>query len=592
MSKKKSKLNNGVYVYKRLLSYVKPYWFAFGLAIIGNILYSLVDAGFTYMLKPLLNKGFIDKDPAFIHWLPMLVVVAFIVRGGANFLSSYFMAYVGRNVVIDFRKDIFEHLLKLPSSFYDNNSSGQLLSKIIYNVNKVTSASTDALTTLVQSGFLIIGLLTVMLLNSWKLTLIYLVTMPVIAVVVKLSSLRMRRISMEVQDSVGDITHIAEEVIEGYQVVRVYGGEEYETQKFHKALLQNLRKGLKLIVTKSLNVSGVQLVASFALALIIFIATSPTQTTFVSAGGFVSFLAAMLALLKPMKNLTSVNATVQKGLAGAQSVFELLAEDTEQDLGSKKIKRATGDIEYKGVEFYYNSEEQKVLHQINFKVKAGQSVAMVGRSGSGKTTLMSLLLRFYDCNSGEILIDGNNVNEYQLKDLREQIAIVSQHVILFNDTIANNIAYGRKDISKEKIIEAAKAAHVMEFVDELPDGLETLIGDNGVRLSGGQRQRLAIARAILKNAPILILDEATSSLDSESERYIHEALDKLMRERTTFIIAHRLSTIENADVILVLDKGRIVEQGTHRDLLQANENYARLHKMQFKDNAEEVLTIN
>jgi len=587
MSKNK---DNSMNVYKRLLGYVKGYWVAFTLAIIGNILYSAIDSGFTYMLKPLLDKGFIARDMAFIQWVPYLILGAFIARGICNFVSTYFMTLVGRSVVMKFRQQIFERLLCLPSSFYDNSTSGKLLSAILYNVEQVSSACTNALTTMLQSGVLIIGLFTVMLTISWQLTLLYLVTIPMIAIAVKLSSRRMRDLSRSVQGSMAELTNIAEETIEGYRVVRTFGGEEYETRKFNKATLTNMRREMKIVVTKTLAGSGVQIIAAGAVAVTVYLAISPTGHLMLSAGGFAAMIGAMLAILKPMKNITNVNSMIQKGLAGAQSVFELLDEAVEQDTGTHTLKRARGELSFDDVSFSYAGTDKIVLNDINFQVKPGQSVAFVGRSGGGKTTLVSLLPRFYDVTSGVIRLDGIDIRDYKIKDLRKQIAHVSQQVTLFNDTVANNIAYGRLDeVSEEDIRQAAIAANAMEFINDMPDGLNTVVGENGVLLSGGQRQRLAIARAILKDSPILILDEATSALDTHSERQIQTALESLMQNRTTFVIAHRLSTIENADVIMVVDDGCIVESGNHQELLARGGHYAKLHKLQFSKQTETVV---
>jgi subfamily B ATP-binding cassette protein MsbA len=572
--------SSGMHLYKRLLRYAQRYWFAFVLGIIGTMLDSGIMAGFTWVIKPLLDKGFVARDPHFIRWLPVGIVAAFIVRGIAGFMSNYYMAWAGRNVVMQFRQDIFSHLLRLPARFFDNTTSGQLLSTIIYNVEQVAKASTDALVTVVQESCFIIGLIVVMMLTSWKLSLLFLVTLPMIAWIARRSSKRMRKLSTNVQSSMGEVTHVAEEMIEGYKVIRTFGGEKYETDKFNKITEKNRFRELKIIATNTLASGGVQLIAGMVIAVMVYLATIKAHIT---AGGFTSMIAAMLALLKPMRNLTTVNNTIQKGIAAADSIFSLLDEQPEKDQGTLTLTRAKGEIEYRNVEFYYQ-QEKTVLHKINFTVKPGQTIALVGRSGGGKTTLVNLLPRFYDGFSGNILIDGIDILTLKLEDLRNQFALVSQNVILFNDTIAHNIAYGRlEEASEAEIRQAAKAAHALEFIEELPEGLNTLVGENGVLLSGGQRQRIAIARALLKNAPILILDEATSALDTEAERHIQEALEELIQNRTTLVIAHRLSTVEKADKILVLDNGHIVEQGSHQELLTMDGYYAKLYKMQFRD---------
>jgi len=410
------------------------------------------------------------------------------------------------------------------------------------------------------------------------------VTASVLAVIIKVSSLRMRRLSRAVQGTFGGITHVAQEAIDSYRAVRIFGGSEYENKKFQRATKRQLRFTLKNVVTKALNVSAVQITAACALAFTVHLATAPGSQNMLSAGEFVSMIAAMLALLKPMKELTTVNGTIQRGLAGAQSIFALLDEELEEDSGTVEVERVQGDIEFNQVNFSYRNDALMVLKNISFSAKSGQTIALVGRSGGGKSTLMSLLSRFYEVTDGEIKIDGINIQDYTLKSLRNQFALVSQHVTLFNDTIAKNIAYGSSaDAGEEAVIQAAEAAYAMDFIRALPEGLQTMVGENGVLLSGGQRQRLAIARAILKDAPILIFDEATSALDTESERFIQAALEKLMKNRTTFIIAHRLSTIENADVIMVIDDGKIVETGSHQELLYANGYYAKLHGLQFNE---------
>lgn len=582
---KRKPTGDSMALYKRLVTYSKQYWPWFIVAIGANMAYSGIDALFTYLMKPLLDKGFVDHDVTFLKWLPLLIIGLFALRSIMNLLGDYMMAKIARNIVLTFRQQIFDKLLHLPCKYYDQESSGQLLSLIVYNAAQVSSACTNALTQFVQSGFLALGLLVVMFTLSWKLSLLLLITGPVVAIAVKLSSKRLRELSRKAQDSMGDIAHVAEEAIEGYRVVRIFGGEAYERKKFYKAVKSSMSQELKTIVAKAAGTSSVQMVGVFVLALLIYFATSTVgggqQLT---AGGFAAMIAAMLALLKPVKDLTTLNALIQRGLAGAETVFEMLDNPDERDDGQHEVSRVQGAIEFKAVSFTYSTAVSPVLQNINFKVHPGQVVALVGRSGSGKSTIASLLPRFYDLEQGSIVIDNVNVFDYKLKNLRQQFALVSQHVSLFNDTIANNIAYGclDREVSDEEIRVAAKAAHALEFIDQLPEGLNTMIGENGVLLSGGQRQRLAIARAILKDAPILILDEATSALDSESERHIQAALEAVMKNRTTLVIAHRLSTIESADNIIVMDGGRIIEQGTHRGLLAQNGYYTKLYDMQFQ----------
>lgn len=578
---------SGFVVYRRLLLAAAPYWILFALGILGTVGNSGIDATLAWSIKPIINNAFIARDRHFIHWLPLFIIVFFLLRGLTGFLSDFCITRVGRNVVMDFRQKIFAHLLRLPAYFFDKNSSGQLLSALIYNVEQVADAATDALVMVVQEGSLAIFLLVSMVMISWQLTLLFIATAPAMAVIFRVSSKMMRRQSTKSQETMADITHVAEESIEGYKVIRTFGGEAYEMAKFNHATRMNRMREMKIIAIDSLGTSAVQLVASLVMAATIYLAAS--SVLHLSAGSFASMMLATFMLLRPLKRLTTINNRIQKGIAGAQSIFILLDREPEKDTGTVQLQRAKGYIEYREVTFNYPEIEKKVLENISFNVKSGESVALVGKSGSGKSTLVSLLPRFYDVHQGKILIDAIDIGDYRLADLRSQFAFVSQHVTLFNDTVAHNIAYGKfSNVSEAEIIRVAEAAHAMEFIRHLPKGIHTLIGENGVLLSGGQRQRIAIARAILKNAPILILDEATSALDTESERHIQAALEQLMRNRTSLVIAHRLSTIENADRIIVLDHGCIVEMGTHKQLLQLKGYYAKLHAMQFREEEKSV----
>ncbi|MBN9229758.1 MAG: lipid A export permease/ATP-binding protein MsbA [Legionella sp.] len=565
-------------LYKRLLTYVRPFWPILALGIMANILYSLIDAGFTYMMRPFFDKGFINIDLAFIKKIPYIVLIGITLRGLVSSLGSYCMTWVARSVVKVLREKVFNHVLRLPADFYDEATSGQLLSKILYDVEQVAQVSAEALTDIVQNSCLILGLLTVMMVICWQLSLMFLLTIPFVGFIVSYTNKRVRRISHKVQKTMGEVTEIASEAIEGYRVVRIFGGTAYEADKFGKAIERSRQNDMKVAVSKAINVSGVQIVIAIGIAVIIGAAIQLSTVIIISAGSFLAIVAAMLQLIKPMKTLTTLNAVIQKGLAGAESVFTLLDRVVEVDEGKLLTERVRGEIIFNKVSFAYR-QEKPVLHEVSFRIEAGTTVALVGHSGSGKTTIASLLPRLYEVTQGEIFLDGLAISQMNLTSLRQQMALVSQNVTLFNDTLANNIAYGQ-EASQEAIEKAARLAFADEFINRLPQGYNTRVGENGVLLSGGQRQRIAIARAILKDAPILILDEATSALDSESERYIQQALEEVMKNRTTLVIAHRLSTIKNADKIIVMQHGRIMEQGTHEQLLTLRGHYAQLQGVQ------------
>lgn len=579
---------NNLHLYKRLLSYVKPFWPVLVLGIFANMIYSGIDAGFTYMTRPFLDKGFIHLDLDFVKKIPLIILVGITCRGLVSALGSYCMTWVARSVVKVLRERSFAHIVRLPADFYDEATSGQMLSKILYDVEQVAQVSADALTDFVQNTCLVIGLITVMMMLCWQLSLIFLLTVPFVGLIVNYTNKRIRRISHKVQETMGDITEIASEVIEGYRVVRIFGGAAYEIEKFNAATNRSRHNDMKVAVSDAVNVSGVQFVIALGIALIVMVAIQLSTVLVISAGSFLAIIAAMLQLIKPMKRLTTLNGTIQRGLAGAESIFHLLDLPVEQEKGLVLSKKSRGRIEFNQVSFAYRRGE-RVLHDINMMIESGSSVALVGHSGSGKSTLASLLPRFYETIEGVITLDGIPIDQISLASLREQMALVSQHVTLFNDTLANNIAYGCFNVSRQQIIHAAQLAYADEFINQLPQGYDTRVGENGVLLSGGQRQRLAIARAILKDAPILILDEATSALDNESERYIQFALEQVMSNRTTLVIAHRLSTIKNADKIVVMQQGRIVEQGSHQQLLDLKGHYAQLYKVQQPGKLEEEL---
>ncbi len=571
---------NSKALYLRLMSYVRVYWRIFIVALIATAITGLSDPAIAAMMKPLLDGSFVERDPTYIKWVPLALIAIFAVRGISTYLSTIALAWVANKVVLDLRKEMFAKLLVLPSDYYANTNSGSLISKFTYDVNQVSSAATQVLVVLVRDSLAIIGLLGWMLYLDWQLTLIFFLVIPVIAIVIKVVSKRMRKLSHLLQNSMGNLTHILEETIKAQRVVKVFGGQHYENKRF-KATANWLRRyEMKIKGASALSVPIVQFVGILALAVIIYIASANQEMT---AGSFISFFAAMAMLFSPIKRLTGINEHLQRGLAAANSTFAFIDEFPEPDEGTKKIKDVTGKIEFKNIHLKYKTSEEPALNNINLLIQAGETVALVGQSGSGKSSLANLIPRLYLPTDGQILLDDTPIESLKLDCLRSNISIVTQDVILFNDTIEANIAYGSSSrSSKKEILAAAKAAHAMEFIEKLPEGLQTLVGENGVRLSGGQRQRIAIARALLKNAPILILDEATSALDNESERHVQAALEAAKQGRTTLIIAHRLSTIEQADKIIVMKQGKIIETGTHQALLNKKGAYSKLYTLQFE----------
>ncbi|HET7308064.1 MAG TPA: lipid A export permease/ATP-binding protein MsbA [Gammaproteobacteria bacterium] len=571
-------------IYRRLLAYVRPYWKLFTLAMVGMVVYAFTQPAFAYLMKPLLDGSFVHHDPEAIRAVPLAIVGIFILRGVAAFLSKFYINWVGRRVIKSLRADVFHKFLTLPTAYYDRSAAGVLVSKLTYNIEQVAEATSTAVTTLVQDSLTVIGLLVWMFWVSWKLSLLVIVLGPIIGWLIRYVSARFRRYSRRIQDSMGDVTRLTEEAITGHRVIKIFGGEEYENRQFETVNERNRYLNVKLAATNAASMPVVQFIAGLGIAAIIFLATSGTVLHSITVGSFVSFLTATLMLMAPLRHLTSVASPLQKGIAAGESIFELLDADSEDAGGPTPIARARGDVEFRDIHFAYDPAKGDVLRSVSCKVEAGRTLALVGHSGSGKSTLANLLPRFYDPQHGCVLLDGRDLREYRLPDLRRQIALVSQDVTLFNDTLAHNVAYGALQETDRAAIEAAlDAAHALDFVRALPDGLDTIVGDRGLLLSGGQRQRIAIARALLKDAPILILDEATSALDVTAERHIQQALEALMRERTTLVIAHRLSTIEKADQIVMLDHGRMIETGTHKSLLAAEGAYANLYRMQFRE---------
>ena len=571
---------------RRLLSYVRPYRIGFIAAALGMLGYALVDVYFISNLPDFIDKGINGKNTDYLRYAPIFVFVIFFMRGLCNFVASYCLNWVGTHIVQNMRQQLFEHFMRLPVSFHDQHSTGELISKVTYNTEQIKQTTSKALAVLVREGVFVSGLLVMMFYYSWQLSAIFLLIAPVIAVVVRFVSRRFRLLSRNIQTAMGDVTTSSEQMLNGHKVILSFGGQQIESQRF--ASINNLtrRQDVKMEATRAISVSTIQIIASFALAFVVYMASFPEMLNSLSAGVFTTIVGSMMMLLRPLKQLTTVNSEFQRGLSAAASVFEILDQSVEQDNGTTKLERVTGDIRFERVNFSYPGHEKQVLFDISFSAPAGKTIALVGRSGSGKTTISSLLPRFYELTSGDIYIDEHNISDCTLASLRQQLAVVSQHVTLFNDTIANNITYGcTAPVSNEQLLAVAEKAHVLEFAEQLKDGLQTVIGENGVSLSGGQRQRIAIARALFREAPILILDEATSALDTESERKIQAALNELLKGRTSIVIAHRLSTIENADSIIVMEQGRIVEQGNHTELLALDGAYAQLYKMQFGEQA-------
>jgi len=573
---------SGTELYFRLLRHVRPYWRTFAIGVLGIIVVAATEPALPALLKPLLDGVFVNKDESVIRWTPVFIVGLFVLRGLAEYVAQFALNWVGNRLVMDLRGIMFRKLLTLPARYFDDQASGNLISRLTFDVMQVTTAATSVLTAVFKDALVIIGLLGWMFWLNWKLTLLSLVMTPVIVLVVRMISVRLRNSSRQVQQQMGDMTQVIQETIEGHRVVKLFGGQPYEQQRFDSQANNVRRQLMKQVAASAASVPIVQFVAALALATIVYLATQQSNTDQITVGGFVSFITAMLMLTAPLKRVTSVNEPLQRGLAAAESVFSLIDQASETDTGSIDPGRVRGEVRFENLSFSYGADARQALDSIDLVIAPGETLALVGASGSGKTTLANLVPRFYEPTGGRILLDGQDIAGLKLSALRSNIALVSQDVVLFNDTVAANIAYGAMNqLSRAEIIAAATAAHAMEFISEMPDGLDTMVGENGVKLSGGQRQRLAIARALLKNAPVLILDEATSALDTESERHVQAALEVLMRGRTTIVIAHRLSTIENAHRIVVLDGGRIAESGAHAELLARGGKYAQLYRNQF-----------
>ncbi|HEY5683466.1 MAG TPA: lipid A export permease/ATP-binding protein MsbA [Sulfuricaulis sp.] len=574
--------NENLRLYRRLLAYAWPYKWMFVIAVAGMIVLSASAAGFTALMKPLMDEGFVQRDPAAIKIIPPLIVLMFLARGIGNFFAQYGTAWIGRRVTFDLRNNIFRRMLYLPSRYYDSSPSGGLISRLLYDVEQIAAGVTQVPYVVIGDGLTLLALAAWLLYLNWQLTLVFAVLLPITTLLLRAMNRRFLRASLEIQTSMGEISQVVREASDGQRVVKAFGGQPAELRAFERGNDKNRRQTLRKVAVSAIGMGLLQFAGSIALGLVIYIALLSGEIT---AGTFTSYIIAAMWIMGPSRRLARINETIQTSLAAAQSTFAVLDEPPEQESGTVALERARGRVEYRGVGFRYPGAERDVLEDISFTVEPGQILALVGQSGSGKSTIVSLLPRFYRADRGLIRIDDVDINDLTLISLRRQIALVGQENILFDDSIRHNIAYGEeRAIDEERVQAAARAAHVLEFAERLPEGLDTRVGERGALLSGGQRQRIAIARALYKNAPILILDEATSSLDTESERLVQAALHKLMEHRTTLVIAHRLSTVEHADRIVVLDQGRVVESGSHRELLVRNGIYAGLYRNQFFDN--------
>jgi subfamily B ATP-binding cassette protein MsbA len=569
-------------VYGRLWRYVMPHRLIGLIAVTAMASAALIEAAMVWLVEPLMDETLVGHNLETARWMPFAFIAIFIARGIAGFSTEASLGWIGRSVISALRRDVFNKFLTLPSRFIERNATGPMLSRMTYNVEMVAESVTSVVTIVVRDLLTVFAAMGVMIYQSVRLFVFVMILLPVIAALIAVLGKAFRRYSGRIQDSVGEVTQVTEEVLTGNRVVKIFGGYDYESERLAEVDQRNFRQNLKLIRSRALGVAVTQVIFGIGVAGVIYAAGVESLNGDLTPGSFMSFFGAMMLMMQPLRRITNVNAILQRGIAAGASLFEIIDEKDEVDSGTYRNEDVRGRVEFNHVSFSYGDEELTVLDDVSFTVEEGKSIAIVGRSGAGKSTLVGLVPRFYDVDSGEILLDGTPVRDYELANLRANISLVSQDVILFNDTIANNLAYGQlRQCSRAELLQAAEAAHVIDFVKELPDGFETVVGDRGILLSGGQRQRIAIGRALLKNSPVLILDEATSSLDTKSERRIQEALSVLMQDRTTLVIAHRLSTVESADRIIVIDQGRIVESGTHSELLGAGGIYADLYEMQF-----------
>jgi len=579
-----SESTNSKITYRRLLSYTFQNKGVFAFSVLSMMLVALTQPAFAALMQPMLDGGFVNRDPEVIKWLPVGIIGIFFVRAVAGFCSDYGMNWIGRGVIQTLRTEMFYRLLVLPNKFYDNTSTGETISRFTFDVEQLATAATTAVTIAIKDGLMIISLIAWMFYISPKLATVFLVLGPVLALIVSVVSRRFRNISKRIQGSMGSITHVLEETVQAQRVVKIFGGQEYEQKRFNESNNKNRQQNLKLMVSTSLSTSTLQFIVSFALAGIVHVAIQEGLEGNLTVGTFTAFIVAMSMLFQPLKRITNINAVIQKGIAAAESIFSFLDTLPENDNGKYESEKVIGVLKIENLNFSYNNQpDNLILKNINLHITSGETVAFVGRSGSGKSTLVNLIPRLYDGYEGEITLDDISIKHYKISNLRSHIAYVGQEIVLFNDTIEHNIAYGCENVNIDDVNKAAKSANALDFIEKLPEGMQSLAGERGVLLSGGQRQRLAIARALLKNSPVLIMDEATSALDTESEKSIQTALEVLTKNRTTLVVAHRLSTIENADKIVVMDNGQIIETGTHKELIAKDGAYRALHNIQFSD---------